>query len=121
MLTKEKSSQKRKSVNNQNNSSLLSELFPVINTKTSSSLSNLVLYLSCSKNGGNYNQPDGPHQCCNNTNYKNDKNCCIPHLKILLLLNLFSFQILDGTKINKSRFKKKEGWQLIKMEEKGMG
>jgi len=54
MLTKEKSSQKRKGVNNQNNSSLLSELFPVINTKTSSSLSNLVLYLSCSKNGGNY-------------------------------------------------------------------
>ena len=47
MLTKEKSSQKRKGVNNQNNSPFLYELFPVVNTIASSSLlSNLVLYLS---------------------------------------------------------------------------
>mgnify|MGYP007134682871 CR=1 FL=1 len=32
MLTKEKSNQKRKGVNNQNNSSFLFELFPFINT-----------------------------------------------------------------------------------------
>jgi hypothetical protein len=32
ILTKEKSNQKRKSVNNQNNSSFYFELFPVINT-----------------------------------------------------------------------------------------
>jgi len=52
MLTKEKSNQKRKGVNNQNNSPLCYELFPVINTIASSSLSNLVLYLCCPKNGG---------------------------------------------------------------------
>ena len=39
MLTKEKSNQKRKSVNNQNNSSFLFELFPFINTIFTSSLS----------------------------------------------------------------------------------
>jgi hypothetical protein len=39
MLTKEKSNQKRKSVNNQNNSSFYFELFPVINTTFTSSLS----------------------------------------------------------------------------------
>ena len=39
MLTKEKSNQKRKGVNNQNNSSFLFELFPFINTIFTSSLS----------------------------------------------------------------------------------
>jgi len=39
MLTKEKSNQKRKGVNNQNNSSFLFELFPFINTIFISSLS----------------------------------------------------------------------------------
>jgi len=52
MLTKEKSSQKRKGVNNQNNSSFLYELFPVVNTIASLLFSNLDLYLSCPKNGG---------------------------------------------------------------------
>jgi hypothetical protein len=39
MLTKEKSNQKRKGVNNQNNSSFLFELFPFINTIFTSALS----------------------------------------------------------------------------------
>ena len=39
MLTKEKSNQKRKGVNNQNNSSFLFELFPFINSIFISSLS----------------------------------------------------------------------------------
>jgi hypothetical protein len=58
MLTKEKSSQKRKGVNNQNNSPFLYELFPVVNTIASSLFSNLdlylylYLYLSCPKDGG---------------------------------------------------------------------
>jgi len=52
MLTKEKSSQKRKGVNNQNNSPFLYELFPVVNTIASSLFSNLDLYLSCPKDGG---------------------------------------------------------------------
>ena len=56
MLTKEKSSQKRKGVNNQNNSPLLCELFPVVNTIASSLSSNLVLYLSCPKDGGKHIQ-----------------------------------------------------------------
>jgi hypothetical protein len=38
MLTKEKSNQKRKGVNNQNNSTFLFELFPFINTIFTSSL-----------------------------------------------------------------------------------
>jgi len=54
MLTKEKSNQKRKGVNNQNNSTFLFELFPFINTIFTSSLSlkDLIKEKNCGlKNG----------------------------------------------------------------------
>jgi len=56
MLTKEKSSQKRKGVNNQNNSPFHFELFPVVNTIASSSLifSNLVYICLARKNVYSY-------------------------------------------------------------------